>query len=282
MEKAKKILPYFTIGIGIVGAVIAYVMFINNGGYDKQLTMFKEHGFLHMSFTSGTVSFVYGKIFGVLIGILLITQLILCIVSLFKNAKTVSKVFLYILCVLSLVTWILDMIFGFVISDETLAEIATKIGISNTTMNVILIGSAVLFAVIWVIVFAASGNGDSLLYILISLLGAYVAAPLLLWVIENIFNIAAIFIAVIVIILIIVIAVLIRNASKEKERKKKAKENETPVFEEAKTSESEASQEHFDGNDAKAGAEEVFIDSADDGDSDDGDDDSDDGDDSDE
>lgn len=77
MEDLANHIPVVIMATAMIAGVIAYIMYIVNGGYLAQIAAIKEYGFISTdTFTAGTTGLVFGGIAGNIILLLLIAELV--------------------------------------------------------------------------------------------------------------------------------------------------------------------------------------------------------------
>ena len=77
MEDLANHIPVVIMAAAVLAGIIAYILYIVNGGYSAQIADIKEYGFLSdRMFTTGTTGLVLGGIAGNIILLLLLAELV--------------------------------------------------------------------------------------------------------------------------------------------------------------------------------------------------------------
>ncbi|MCC3865672.1 hypothetical protein K0040_15520 [Terrisporobacter petrolearius] len=84
------IFPVLALIAAILGFVVAYIIFIINGGYTNQISIIKNYG-IKEAFTSGTYYIIINGLVKNLILIFLTFELILVLMAFFKNASITKR-----------------------------------------------------------------------------------------------------------------------------------------------------------------------------------------------
>ncbi|MBB2182797.1 hypothetical protein H0486_07900 [Lachnospiraceae bacterium MD1] len=94
------IIPALIVLTMVIGWIVAFIMFIVDGGYLKQITQIRLSGFgfdgVKKSLTNGTIHILYGSFVGTIVKVLLCSQSIIILISFFKKATKVKRVIMII------------------------------------------------------------------------------------------------------------------------------------------------------------------------------------------
>lgn len=204
------IIPVFVSMVAIIGFLVAYIIFMVNGGYSRQVDLFQEKNFeaILQTFSWGTISVVLKGFLPIFEGIFLIIQLVFLVITFYLEESGFRKVLITINFVIMglVLAFFLFALWGDANSiskdmDKNTVEIIRKLVIPMFLVGVI---SVITFF----IQLFFSECKEQVVYTLFAIGMSYLVIPLLLLVLENIIPlIIVVIVAVIVGIIFLVLAI---------------------------------------------------------------------------
>lgn len=191
------LVPVIMAIVSVVAALIGYILYIIHGGYSDQVSLIKEFGTdgISQGFTSGSVGLLTGGTIPKVIWILFLVQMIIMLVSYFKTVGKAKRIIMIIdlillTIVIALFTVVVMISEGpLVFSEEQMMSALSFFERVTVNLKAILITYAV-FAVVSVVTFIVliliSECRWMLGYGMLSLGVNYIAAPLVVLLLENI------------------------------------------------------------------------------------------------
>lgn len=92
------LIPIIMILVSLIAAIIGYIQFIFNKGYNNQISLVKEFGFKGVSegFTSGSSGLLISGYIPKIIWVMFLIQMIVMLITYFKNAKKVNTIIMIV------------------------------------------------------------------------------------------------------------------------------------------------------------------------------------------
>ena len=202
IENLGFLIPVVMAVFSVICALVGYVLFIVRGGYSNQVSLIKEFGKdgISQGFTSGSAGILTSGSIPKVIWILFFIQMVLMLISYFKNVGKAKRIIMIIdLVIIALV--IALFVFVFIISmgllfssEEQLMSAISQYESMKVNLKVLLITYGV-FAVVSFIIFMVliliSECRWMLGYGMLSLGVNYIATPLVVLLLENIIPLVA-------------------------------------------------------------------------------------------
>lgn len=213
----------------IIVGIASYVIFILDGGYSSQVEMIKENllGGLAKCFTSGTIKMMITGKTGLLLKILLMSEIAIIIICFFIQSNWKTNVIMTI----DLVSWGVCIIFAFIISgrfnfsnqllillEDTLYDLGeTQTWVFLIVYLIICLATITIFCILFFRVFECI---ELLVLTAFVALCSYVLLPLLFLILENIIPILGWgFVIIIGIVVFFVYGIMSERSSKEEKVK---------------------------------------------------------------
>lgn len=202
MEDLANHIPVVIMAAAVLAGIIAYILYIVNGGYSAQIADIKEYGFLSdRMFTTGTTGLVLGGIAGNIILLLLLAELVVLSLAYCRICEEGKKTALIASGVLILVQivsafvifWIRigrvtvepravqDLIFNF---PEVIMYVK-PVGIIYTILTV---GALLVF---WGLLLIEKESREMVIFTIEAMVFAKIVVPLIVWFLENILALGA-------------------------------------------------------------------------------------------
>lgn len=191
------LVPMIMAIVSVVTALVGYILYIVQGGYSNQVSLIKTSGTdgIYQGFTSGSAGLLTSGTIAKVIWILFLVQMIVMLISYFKTVGKAKKIIMIIdLIVLTIVIALFTVVVmisigSLVFSEEQMMSALSTFEGMTVNLKTVLITYAV-FAVISVVTFLVlvliSECRWMLGYGMISLGVNYIAAPLVVLLLENI------------------------------------------------------------------------------------------------
>ena len=181
-----------------VGFVIAYVMFIANGGYVIQVNALKAEGFsgIEKIFTKGTSLFSFQSAIHIIVNVLLAMQFIVLLIVYFSEASIIRKIVTaFDLTVIILAIGII-LVFNYVDLEkfkwfegkyDDVAITIDRMNVSTIEFIALIVSLVAIVAIIAFVILVVNSDSDWLLgHGTVAALIAHAGAPLVLLALENI------------------------------------------------------------------------------------------------
>lgn len=180
LDSLGELIPIAMGGTALIGFVIAYIIFIVQGGYTTQVNIFQLKGMngVEEAFTYGTVHIIYGKVVSSIINALFLGQIIVMMITFFANESKMMRIFAIIDFALFVITLITSIIMTMV-SIRTIQR-----DVAHAARIVFL--AAVILLVIFVVLTIIAESRWMLGHGVVALLVSYIFFPLLLLFLENV------------------------------------------------------------------------------------------------
>lgn len=204
----------------VVGFLVAYIMFIVNGGYTNQIEIIEKSGF-NKAFTWGTVPVLYGGVMLFVIGLFLVAQAVVTMRTYFQEA-TKSKKAVMITDLILIVLAIITMIVFDAINDS---DEATK-----TFYIVFTIVSLVLFFTFIGLILSCECRWMAVRIIQLIMV-AFIILPVLLLFLENVIPLVIFVIVIAALFLGAWITITIMKRKKEHKGEQKESPSDTQKLE---------------------------------------------------
>lgn len=214
MEDLANHIPVVIMATAMIAGVIAYIMYIVNGGYLAQIAAIKEYGFISTdTFTAGTTGLVFGGIAGNIILLLLIAELVVLSLNYCGICKGGKKTALIVSGVLILVQIAVAFVLLWIrIGRVTVEPNAVRALIFNfpevimyvkpvgITYTILTVGALIVF---FGLLLAEAGSRGMVTFTAEAMIFAKVVVPIVVWILENILALGAAVIGCIFIFVVI-------------------------------------------------------------------------------
>ena len=214
MEDLANHIPVVIMATAMIAGVIAYIMYIVNGGYLAQIAGIKEYGFISTdTFTAGTTGLVFGGIAGNIILLLLIAELVVLSLNYCGICKGGKKTALIASGILILVQIAAAFVLLWIrIGRVTVEPNAVRALIFNfpevimyvkpvgITYTILTVGALIVF---FGLLLAEAGSCGMVTFTAEAMIFAKVVVPIVVWILENILALGAAVIGCIFIFVVI-------------------------------------------------------------------------------
>lgn len=202
MEDLANNIPVVIMAVAMIAGVIAYIMYIVNGGYPAQIADIKEYGFLSdRMFTAGTTGLVLGGIAGNIILLLLLAEIVVLSLVYCRICKEGKKTALIVSGVLILVQiaaafvifWIRigrvtvepSAVYALIFNLPEVIMYVKPVGIIYTILTV---GALLVF---WGLLLMEAESREMIIFTAEAMIFAKIIVPLIVWLLENILALGA-------------------------------------------------------------------------------------------
>lgn len=187
------ILSLTMVSTSFIAFIIAYVSFINNGGYNMKNT--------EVTFTVGNVeNFIYSNIVLMIITLCLIIGSILTIILFFKNSKKSMRVLMIISLSLIVFSFILEFLFYYITNNNVYLPISILKLIYKNAKTIALMIFCTRFIPLIGIFFLIKSNSKCKIvkHIIIAGIISMGILPLVLLILENIISIFMVILGIVI------------------------------------------------------------------------------------
>ena len=216
-----QIIPVLITLVAFVGCIVAFIMFISNGGYVKQINIIKMEGFsgIKNAITKGTVPFVYQSVIHIIVNVLLAIQFINVLIVYFYESSIIRRVVTIFDMVIILVAIAIIVFFSKVNLEEIkwfdgkIDNVALTLGewkLSTVYLIAFIVTIVAIVAfIVFLILISTGESGWMFGHGIVAAIITYAAFPLFLILLENI--VPAIVSAIFVLIIWIIFKVVLYN-----------------------------------------------------------------------
>lgn len=212
--------------VAFIGFIVAYILFIVNGGYATQIDLIKSNGVdgISQGFTTGTTNIIYGNIVGSIIKMALGIEFVILMITYFSRESNIKKI-LMVIDLVSLVTffgitvWFCVVYMGG-IAIVDIAEALDYIGIpAFKTIFKIMVALTIIAVVLFIVLTLMSKSRWMVGYGVYAALISFVFLPLVLLLLENIIPLLAgiVALAVLGIVVYIIFGIFLEPSEPSKE-----------------------------------------------------------------
>ena len=203
IENLGVLLPTLSVLTAIIGFIVAYILFIVQGGYATQVNVIKADGMRVISnaFTSGTTSIIYGNIVGTIIKLLFILEFVLMLGFFFIKVHIVKRVIMIVDLALTSLLSVAVVIFNGIYTGQIKLTEGQEIKFTNVfnklhsqsdkTFFIVLTVICVLIIVSFLVLVLTSESKWMLGYNCLAGIISFAIIPLILLLLENIIPLLA-------------------------------------------------------------------------------------------